>query len=1496
MASASMYRSKFLLFAISNCIYLLVLVNWMLSATNRTQVNSTLITDLQGTTPTDISSEAATWIPKRSTIKTFTCGTVNLLQGYAASYTSIWVEKSYSIGSSHTTVTVIYDYWLIGTWGTGNSLTTYVKDGSTMVYNDINIKSLSTSWTTTVNCGGSVPSALSGTSYLKMAHSSSTLVLGFYQAIGDTGIIGIKNVRLIFNSDTISATSVCGLTSPAGLLESPVTNCVCLGGSTFNQATGNCDISSCDVACNGCSGSGPTQCTVCATNYHNDGYQCCSSNCATCITTSTNICASCIGGQFLYWDSSCRSSCTPPLSITTPTGGGQGCYSPCATSQFLHWSGNCINSCSSILATVPVLDKYLCLFPCNTNEYLYWNGSCLSTCAAPLTPRVEFGELFCDYLCAASQYLYWNRSCISTCNAPLSIRVDAGDQYCDYPCYPGKYLYWNGSCISTCNAPLSIRIDAGDQYCDYPCYPGKYLYWNGSCISTCNSPLSIRIDAGDQYCDYPCYPGKYLYWNGSCINTCNAPLSIRVDAGDQYCDYPCYPGKYLYWNGSCISTCNAPLSIRIDAGDQYCDYPCYPGKYLYWNGSCISTCNTPLSIRIDAGDQYCDYPCYPGKHLYWNGSCINACNAPLSIRIDAGDQYCDYPCYPGKYLYWNGSCISLCSAPLSIRVDAGDQYCDYPCYSGKHLYWNGSCINACSAPLSIRIDAGDQYCDYPCSNSQYLYQNSSCLSICSSPFNARLEAGNKYCDQPCSGTEYFYENSSCLSNCSLPWLSINYGLVQLCNKPCTTSPNLYYDLDTQGCRPECKFPYVSDQEDFGVTCYLSMKENDIAEVTDIVKTTSDAATAAKTGLAIINLFSATNPSAVTSGSLIKLLEYTRYINLTHSPRLELTYSLYRPDMGLFSIQKLQLSSGAVESLTKQAAPFVFEKYKNNLKSSFIVSFWDGIVSLLIILAAVFLLYFMDWFTAEVRSRHKFCLYFLKIKIIAQNFLVGQFFDSFSDIILLSILELRSGQFNTFSHVLSLLTAITFVLMTITLLFICCRLVISIQRIKSSSKNDKEELEQYTKNYKGIGVVYEDFKNTTFSRQAALLFIGVRSIAFALAIGLLYEHPMVQSLFYLLSAISMLLYLLALRPFESLIDLVQQICFEVILFSASISLVGMAVMDVRSQSSDVLRNDLGEVIIKGSLIASFLGLVFQSIKGFIVASDLYIYIRNYKRRRLVHAIGGHPSNHLNQEQINNTISTDKQISNENRLDYSMKQSQSTILINTGDTERALFGGNNTILTANDMSISSLEPISKRRQTFLLKSGPVNNYPEQIKEIRYEGDTSNSEINMSSLLKFESPGKRRKTEHESPESKLSNEVSQDQQESPVLIPSMRSNKVSNLRQSILKSFSDPLEIQNMVLREDFSPMQLPEPSERTKSQFEIYNIATPIWGKLENEIAQHRDLPNMENEAKITQSGDTQSLNSSTNIIKTQLSLKIKDEGDAVSVQKTMMTKNINRKDE
>ena len=98
---------------------------------------------------------------------------------------------------------------------------------------------------------------------------------------------------------------------------------------------------------------------------------------------------------------------------------------------------------------------------------------------------------------------------------------------------------------------------------------------------------------------------------------------------------------------------------------------------------------------------------------------------------------------------------------------------------------------------------------------------------------------------------------------------------------------------------------------------------------------------------------------------------------------------------------------------------------------------------------------------------------------------------------------------------------------------------------------------------------------------------------SLTLSLLYKYPLIQTVSLLFTNTLMIVYLLLKKPFKRIIDLIQQLCGELIIFSVNLSLFIIAILDERGDISHI-KEPLCEVVIMSNLSVGFVMPVFMVI--------------------------------------------------------------------------------------------------------------------------------------------------------------------------------------------------------------------------------------------------------------------------------------------------------------
>ena len=818
-----------------------------------------------------------------------------------------------------------------------------------------------------------------------------------------------------------------------------------------------------------------------------------------------------------------------------------------------------------------ICPKNKCIYPLECNMDQYESGNSCINCDNACNTCFGSGADHC-YQCAEG-YSYDGTNCVQCQSDCVLCTTNAA---CDR-CKATKYLDFDGTCQGSCTSPSTAVVASIGTigYCLSKCPTGQYMMPNFTCSGTCDLPMVVRTTASQgDFCDYICDQtlGLYLYWNGSCLSTC--PYSPRVTYGVSFCDACSVASDYLYQNGTCLSTCAAGYTSNTVNGSQFCESSCTSPSYLYQNGSCTGTCQSLFSVVEDGSFLYCNYPCQSGEYLYQNQSCLGTCQSLFIARTEITYQFCTFPCADlSKFLYDDGSCQSTCPSPLVQRQEGSFKFCDQPCPSGDYLYQNDTCSSYCELYFNTGPSNGVSLCNYPCGGSQYLYMNNgSCLGTCDFPYRSTSISGFEYCLTPCAANEYLYPNDSCYSTCPSPMISSKIGSYNLCKDP--PAP-----MNT-----------VEEQAD---------------KTADLMNSGGKAASA---GMAALSVVSPSNPSSTTAGSIKQMLEYLRYLNISRSDKLEAIFNVSGPDVADF-IPDPEVLQKVKKDLVEQPLPYMFEKYR--VHSSFIINFGDKIVLLLILTTALGGLMFLEYSGKWIRNAPMLKSAIKKIRITLQNFVLGQFYEQYGQIIFYACLDIMSYSDEGLAS-LSITIGICCICAGIPMIFLSFWIVRKYQEVKEKRGFDHEEKERrlkfFEEKYKGISLLFEDFNDKSFNQQAFLFYSVLRSCFFNVIVVFLYLFPMVQILIILTLNIFMLVYILFRRPLKSWLELLQQMCFEITVLVVSIGFLIMAIIERTEDKYLGVREKCSDVVIIFNTIYTFLPLAFLGLRAVISGWGFFHFVR------------------------------------------------------------------------------------------------------------------------------------------------------------------------------------------------------------------------------------------------------------------------------------------------
>ena len=675
---------------------------------------------------------------------------------------------------------------------------------------------------------------------------------------------------------------------------------------------------------------------------------------------------------------------------------------------------------------------------------------------------------------------------------------------------------------------------------------------------------------------------------------CTHPCATCFMCGSDNC-YTCKDG--YFWNGGqCIQT--PPCCASYNG--TYCS-SCSAGCFNYGNGVCQAACDPNegyYSVKI-LGETYC-YPECPdsSQYRYLNGSCLSSCPSPLSNLSSAVNNtelnYCYNPCTSSQYLYPDGSCSSTCNTPLKKITNGGIPYCQSPCLDSTQFYFhpNSSCLNSCPTPLVTSHIQGISYCSNPCQASQYLYSNNgSCFQHCSLPFDIKSEPGVNYCTYNCKG--YLSFNNTCLSECTSPFKKrIQDTILTYCDSPCSNNMTDYYYPSDGSCQNQCEYPNQATNHENGFLqiCTLMVTQAETEQAEKLAKTTETSDSIASGGIIIGSLLSSSDSTSAAMGSLTKMLSYIKFMDIKFPPKLQLLFDSS-------SSNNSTLLSSIRDKLKDKAGnlppPINFEKY--NVPASFIINFWQSLITLGAILAVILILLILSVFIKRI---------FLQ-KILSElkwNTFLTLFYSYSGDIILFSALEFQTVQSDNIFTATSFIVCVGVNILTVYILF-------KILQINYSVRN--KTTEDIDKSFASCKALFECYKNDSFSQQIFMFIFMIRIGLFNGIIGYLYHYPFVQAILIILINVAILTYLLFKRPMRKIINLVQQILLEGIIFAFNIGVLILAILDEQDKENLEMRENIGDMLIMINVIVPILTVVLIAIKILLILWEFY---KNYKKSK------------------------------------------------------------------------------------------------------------------------------------------------------------------------------------------------------------------------------------------------------------------------------------------
>ncbi len=499
-------------------------------------------------------------------------------------------------------------------------------------------------------------------------------------------------------------------------------------------------------------------------------------------------------------------------------------------------------------------------------------------------------------------------------------------------------------------------------------------------------------------------------------------------------------------------------------------------------------------------------------------------------------------------------------------------------------------------PSNCDVCSNENTCT-TCSSTYYLYQ-SQCLSSCpvtTYTFGTNCLDCSSYCDTcvdsntctVCTNGYYFYQ-SQCYVKCpsKAPYLSPIVS-PYVCFKACPTpTPYSYQDLCYTTCPKEA--PYLMDNVCYTESFYAT-----------IAKMGNTAASTASTILIARSVASFSNPSLFMFGSLTKLLEYTRYMNISHSDGLEILFQTISDSGDLIPMPSM--SDKMQNAFVSHPMPDVFKKY--DFPSNFMLNEGDDILALLTIFSLFVLFRIMQKGVAYLRNVKTARSIATNARFFFQNYVIGKFYEMLGDVSLTSVFEFRTFSSSDRYSWLSLTACIICLVLGVTLY------AMNFWIIYARRKREGKELKEFCEKYKGAEIFFDGFKDESFLHQAAMLLFVARCVISSQVIALGYEIPLFQSAILLIFSFFMFFYYSLIRPMKEKMEFVEQLSFEILLFAVNTCFFIQAMCDMMQASTKGVVNSIGQTVIVLNTAFKFLPLIFLAVQFVSIVWKYYKLIKD-----------------------------------------------------------------------------------------------------------------------------------------------------------------------------------------------------------------------------------------------------------------------------------------------
>jgi len=345
----------------------------------------------------------------------------------------------------------------------------------------------------------------------------------------------------------------------------------------------------------------------------------------------------------------------------------------------------------------------------------------------------------------------------------------------------------------------------------------------------------------------------------------------------------------------------------------------------------------------------------------------------------------------------------------------------------------------------------------------------------------------------------------------------------------------------------------------------------------------------------MSVLASQSPSFISIVGLSEMMQYIRYLRIGYPQKLiDLFQELNSNPLSLPI--EIEMPEGFYEKFPDRVLPDVFEYYE--LDSSFLLNYWDTLVTLVIISICLLGLVLLKYST-ETKYK-KFSSVIGKIlKKIKWNLLLMYFCSSLGEIAFYGVLDLRTVLLDSALAIISLF-------LIIVAFFGLAGVIVKCFMIALARKKTKDE-----KEFEGFEILFDGCKDGSWGQLMYMFVMFARQIICNLVIAGPDGAPLAQAIVLVIFSLVMSVYCIFYRPLKDIWEMMITIISELLLLIVNMCVLIYAVLDHNDLVSEDCRDKMAEIIIIISSIFSICAIVFMAIQ---LAVMLFELLKNIKKLR------------------------------------------------------------------------------------------------------------------------------------------------------------------------------------------------------------------------------------------------------------------------------------------